>query len=171
MTRLVGGMCALRRYNGELQTLLIQNPYWHPITGRPKRLAGEWVFPSSEALSGENTLQAATRAFKTKVFGKATLYNPRKFTEFLYDKQTHDMRIDFYQANADLPELPLFTGGRWMNPQRWIELICSPEFTQKQHRTFIQEGLARAEPPVDVRTRPTATLEALLKLAIRTKPV
>lgn len=169
MTRLVGGMCALREYNGRVETLLIQNPYWNLARERPKRLPGEWVFPSSEVRPGENTCEAATRAFKEKVDTNAVLYNQRKFTEVLYDKKADDMRIDFYQANTELSLNAVGNRGKWMSAQEWIRLICSPEFTQQQHQAFIREGLSQTNPPVDVRTRPTATLEALLRLAVHKK--
>lgn len=163
-TTYVAGMCLTRTREGRVEAALVRHPYTKETDqGRVlRRLAGEWVFPSTEIQSGERPLDAAYRALRQKAGVDLTEEHVIALPPRTYFAPDREVIMHYHQIRLDKPVSS--TKLEWKELGTWVNTIKSKEFRKEQERAVAQHGLDTLAPDEYVRNQPTLTIEALKAL-------
>jgi 8-oxo-dGTP pyrophosphatase MutT (NUDIX family) len=137
--------CAERGPLVEREVLLTRRALWNPISGRPMRYAGEWVFPGGrQDLEDTNLLKTAIREFREELRYAGRFLNSRWFhsARRLAAAGDHTYLASYFIGNIDpepyfeLPAQGEVLAFRWMTPLDALDFIHSPEFQEEQQDAF-----------------------------------
>jgi hypothetical protein len=146
-------LCPLRRKDDNLEVLLIRKAFFNPDENRPRRSAGEWVFPGAlidpkEAKREhyEFLHKPAQKYFEIET-GYNDSYNKLRFIRSGVSKYLNSNYLFlFYTAEVNgsfnfKTDPKVVMDIKWDSPKNWVELLSSDDFAKSQKKEILERGL------------------------------